>query len=291
MAETTSNDPGLLLMISLANGPKHGHAMLLDVEQVRGRPTWAGHSLRSICRGSRLAARSSPLPIDGRRRPYRLTDDGRAALERRFGRTATRRRDGHCPGRAVIRWLLRLYPAGWRSRYGDEVAQLVTDAGGLTVGTGINLIQGGLRERGREFRNDLIGGGGMTIGPAYRHPTGLALLGLVVLGPVLLVVVGSLLVYQLGIGALQQPMDSLNAWLSTAPRFVDLLLVLSPAIALCIAAAPLLRFDVTSDTSGREAHLGVRLRAANVVVGLLALGIGVVLVWHIVSESVLQAGA
>ena len=31
-----SNDPALLLMISLASGPKHGHAMLLDVERFAG---------------------------------------------------------------------------------------------------------------------------------------------------------------------------------------------------------------------------------------------------------------
>ena len=34
--EGNSNDPGLLLMISLAAGPKHGHAMLLDVERFAG---------------------------------------------------------------------------------------------------------------------------------------------------------------------------------------------------------------------------------------------------------------
>ena len=31
------SDPGTLLLISLAAGPKHGHAMLLDVEAFGGR--------------------------------------------------------------------------------------------------------------------------------------------------------------------------------------------------------------------------------------------------------------
>jgi hypothetical protein len=190
----------------------------------------------------------------------------------------------------VTRWLLRIYPRAWRDRYGEELDQLVADTGGLRLGTGMDLINGGLRERGRAIRNALSGGGGMTIGPAYRHPTGLALLALVVLAPVLVFVLGSILTYQLGFGALQPPLDSINQWLTSAPRLVDLMLVISPAIALCLAAAPLLRFEVTSSESGREAHLGVRLRAANVVVCVLALGIGVLLAWHIVFESVMEAG-
>lgn len=185
-----------------------------------------------------------------------------------------------------MQWLLRLYPAAWRDRYGAELDQLVADAGGLSAAMSIDLISGGLRERGRSLRNDLIGGGGMTIGPAWRHPTGLALVALLVLAPVLVFVTGSMLVYQFGFAALQQPLDSINSWLNAAPRYVDLLLVISPALALCLAALPLLRFEVKSGAAGREAQLGVRLRAANLVVGLIALGVGLFLLWHIVFESV-----
>jgi len=189
-----------------------------------------------------------------------------------------------------MRWLLYLYPADWRQRYGDELAQLVSDAGGLSIGISIDLISGGVRERGRALRSSLFGGGGMTFGPAYRHPTWLAGVALVVMTPVFIVVVGSLLAYQLGLTSLQPTMDALTGWLNTAPRSVDLVLIVSPAIAFCLAAAPLLRFDLTADSSGREARLGVRLRAANVVAGLVAIAIGGVLVWHIVFESVMQVG-
>jgi len=48
---------------------------------------------------------------------------------------------------------------------------------------------------------------------------------------------------------------------------------------------------VTNDATGREAHLGIRLRAANVIVGVLAFGIGGLLLWHILFESVMQVGA
>ena len=41
---------------------------------------------------------------------------------------------------------------------------------------------------------------------------------------------------------------------------------------------------------GREAVLAIRLKAANMVVGLVALVIGGLLAWHILAETVHQAG-
>lgn len=77
-------DPGLLLMISLASGPKHGHAMLLDIEAYAGFRLGPGSLYGAL---SRLEAigHVEPLPAEGRRRPYRLTGAGRAALEQRLG--------------------------------------------------------------------------------------------------------------------------------------------------------------------------------------------------------------
>lgn len=77
-------DPGLLLLISLASGPKHGHAMLLDIEGFAGARLGPGTLYGAL---SRLEQRGEvePLPGDGRRRPYRLTPAGRRALERRLG--------------------------------------------------------------------------------------------------------------------------------------------------------------------------------------------------------------
>src|SRR5262245_65913394 len=131
-----------------------------------------------------------------------------------------------------MRRLLLLYPPAWRARYGEELDQLVSDSGGLGPRASLDLINGALHERVRTLRSELVGGGGMTIGPAYRHPTGLAIAALAVLAPVLVFVIGSMLVYQFGLTSLQPPMDSANAWLNAAPRFVDLLLIVSPAVAL-----------------------------------------------------------
>jgi DNA-binding PadR family transcriptional regulator len=77
-------DPGLLLMISLAGGPKHGHAMLLDVQRFAAIRLGPGTLYGAL---SRLEKEGDveALPSDGRRRPYRLTHAGRRTLEKRLG--------------------------------------------------------------------------------------------------------------------------------------------------------------------------------------------------------------
>ena len=81
--ESSSNDPGLLLLISLAAGPKHGHAMLLDVERFAGVRLGPGTLYGAI---ARLEARKwiEPLPAEDRRRPYKLTGAGQRVLRARL---------------------------------------------------------------------------------------------------------------------------------------------------------------------------------------------------------------
>jgi DNA-binding PadR family transcriptional regulator len=88
------SDPGTLLLISLAAGAKHGHAMLLDVEGFSGRRLGPGTLYGALSRleESRLI---EPLALEGRRRPYRLTRDGRAELRRRLGLLSVAVRVGH----------------------------------------------------------------------------------------------------------------------------------------------------------------------------------------------------
>jgi DNA-binding PadR family transcriptional regulator len=77
-------DPRLLLLISLADGAKHGHAMLLDVAGFAGVRLGPGTLYGAL---SRLEedGHVEPLPPEGRRRPYRLTAAGRRLLEGRLG--------------------------------------------------------------------------------------------------------------------------------------------------------------------------------------------------------------
>jgi len=76
-------DPSLLLLISLAGGPKHGHAMLLDIEAFSGQRLGPGTLYGAIERLERDAL-IEPLPADDRRIPYRLTLSGLDYLARRI---------------------------------------------------------------------------------------------------------------------------------------------------------------------------------------------------------------
>ena len=74
-----TNDPPVLILIGLAAGPKHGHALLKDIESFAGVRLGPGALYGAI---TRLEERGLivPLETDDRRRPYRLTAAGTAAL-------------------------------------------------------------------------------------------------------------------------------------------------------------------------------------------------------------------
>jgi DNA-binding PadR family transcriptional regulator len=75
-----SNDPGLLVLTSLAGGPKHGYAITVDVKQFSGVRLGPGTLYGAL---SRLEERGliQALPAEDRRRPYQLTAEGSATLE------------------------------------------------------------------------------------------------------------------------------------------------------------------------------------------------------------------
>ena len=77
------SEPALLILISLADGPKHGYAMTRDIETVSGQRLGPGTLYGAI---ARLEARRwiEPLPTDDRRRPYKLTAAGHAVLKHRL---------------------------------------------------------------------------------------------------------------------------------------------------------------------------------------------------------------
>ena len=74
-----SNDPPTLILMSLAGGAKHGHALLKDIEEFAGVKLGPGALYGAI---TRLEERGliEPLESDDRRRPYRITTAGSHAL-------------------------------------------------------------------------------------------------------------------------------------------------------------------------------------------------------------------
>jgi DNA-binding PadR family transcriptional regulator len=75
-----ASDPELLILSSLASGPKHGYAIMTDVETFAGVRLGPGTLYTAITRlvDKKLIA---PQSSAGRQRPYRLTAQGAASLK------------------------------------------------------------------------------------------------------------------------------------------------------------------------------------------------------------------
>lgn len=78
------NDPPILILTSLAGGPKHGHALSRDIEGFAGVVLGPGALYGAI---TRLEERGliEPLESDDRRRPYRISATGSAYLSEAVG--------------------------------------------------------------------------------------------------------------------------------------------------------------------------------------------------------------
>jgi DNA-binding PadR family transcriptional regulator len=74
-----ANEPGVLILTSLASGPKHGYALTKDIEAFAGVTLGPGTLYGAI---TRLEERGliEPEAVEERRRPYRITAAGRRAL-------------------------------------------------------------------------------------------------------------------------------------------------------------------------------------------------------------------
>lgn len=73
------SEPGLLILVSLASSPKHGYAMIDDIEGLRGVRLGPGTLYGALTRLERRGL-IEPLPAEDRRRPYQLTALGSAVL-------------------------------------------------------------------------------------------------------------------------------------------------------------------------------------------------------------------
>jgi DNA-binding PadR family transcriptional regulator len=73
------SDPAVLILASLAGGEKHGYAMMEDIRASAGVHLGAGTLYGAIARLEQYGLIEA-LPVDERRRPYRLTLQGVAFL-------------------------------------------------------------------------------------------------------------------------------------------------------------------------------------------------------------------
>ena len=122
-------EPSLLILVSLSDGPKHGYAIMTDVEQATGRPLGPGTLYAALARleerglieSARAAGAAPAVPPDRDRRhkPHRATP---WPVRVRPPRSPSTR-----PDRAMRTLLIRCYPAAWRERYGDEFASILEE--------------------------------------------------------------------------------------------------------------------------------------------------------------------
>jgi DNA-binding PadR family transcriptional regulator len=76
-----------LILTSLADTPKHGYALIKDIEDFAGVTLGAGTLYGALAKLEQ-AGLVQPLPAEDRRRPYQITPAGRELLHERLSETA-----------------------------------------------------------------------------------------------------------------------------------------------------------------------------------------------------------
>jgi DNA-binding PadR family transcriptional regulator len=78
-----SSDRSVLILTSLAGGPKHGYALVKDIERFASVKLGPG-TLYSCLSTLERAGLVEPLPAEDRRHPYRITASGLDSLRERL---------------------------------------------------------------------------------------------------------------------------------------------------------------------------------------------------------------
>ena len=81
-------EPALLILVSLAHGPKHGYAIMDDTEALSGSRLGPGTLYGAISRLEALGLITA-LPPVARRRPYQLTALGVSVLHQQLAQLRT----------------------------------------------------------------------------------------------------------------------------------------------------------------------------------------------------------
>ncbi|HEY2794743.1 MAG TPA: PadR family transcriptional regulator [Micromonosporaceae bacterium] len=72
-------EPSVLILASLTDGPKHGYALIKDIEQIAGVTLGPGTLYGALARLEQHGLVEA-LPAEERRRPYRITPSGAEAV-------------------------------------------------------------------------------------------------------------------------------------------------------------------------------------------------------------------
>ncbi len=79
--EARFSEPTVLILVSLAGGPKHGYALIKDIEEIAGTALGPGTLYGALSRLERQGLVQA-LPAVDRRRPYQITPAGTEMVRR-----------------------------------------------------------------------------------------------------------------------------------------------------------------------------------------------------------------
>jgi DNA-binding PadR family transcriptional regulator len=79
VVEVRLAEPGVLILASLSGGPKHGYALMKDIEQIAGVTLGPGTLYGALVRLEQQGMVAA-LPAEDRRRPYEITPGGAEAV-------------------------------------------------------------------------------------------------------------------------------------------------------------------------------------------------------------------
>jgi len=82
-----SSDRSILILTSLAGSPKHGYALIKDIEDFAGITLGAGTLYGALAKLEK-AGLVEALPAEDRRHPYQITPAGREQLRDRLSQAA-----------------------------------------------------------------------------------------------------------------------------------------------------------------------------------------------------------
>ena len=82
-----SSDRSVLILTSLAESPKHGYALIKDIEEFAGVTLGAGTLYGALAKLEQSGLVVA-LPEEDRRRPYQITPAGREQLQARLSEAA-----------------------------------------------------------------------------------------------------------------------------------------------------------------------------------------------------------
>jgi hypothetical protein len=190
--------------------------------------------------------------------------------------------------------ILRLYPAAWRRRYGEELSDLL-DEMPSTPATTLDLLRGAVNLHMRALldrvapRLAVSGGPPMPTHPLQRHPTASALVAVLITAPTVIFVTLSFLAYQLELPGMEAWLQPFMDGLAQAPRIVDLFLLGAPFLAFLIAGLPLIGLRLERIDGELRVTVALRARALNLIVILLCVAVGGFLVSHLVVEFLFEA--